>query len=263
MLFHRRRLARLSWTFNKDPRRIELAILFIPVLHLPHFPALFSCVTLVSDVLKCCLTVHKCPVGVVVVRPPTTVDPSGVLGLSHSKTTMADLIAVGLHHRDHFSQGSARRTFGYEAFHWAIVVMPEGNHDRGCRSFDATDTSDIDPTTFRMRNPTMDWWFRVDENFDPALNVKLLGRTVIGRLPEGVSSTELRDFFAKVPLPVKNTHPQQSCVTWAVDAIQALQEQGWVRKFQLDQFKDWAVSYADERMRGPDSSEPSVVFYEV
>lgn len=176
---------------------------------------------------------------------------------------MVQLVAVALYHRDHFSRGNARRIFGYEAYHWAIIVMPQVSQGRDCSAFDATDASEIDPVTFRMRNPTMDWWFRVKENVDPALSAKLLGRIVIGQLPDGMSSAELRDFFGRVRLPGKNTNPQQSCVTWAVDAIRALQRQGWVGEFELDQFKDWALSYADDRMKGRDSREPSVRYYNV
>lgn len=132
--------------------------------------------------------------------------------------------------------------------------------------FEATDASTIDPITFRMKNPTMDWWLRTKEdtdNDDPALGAKLLGRIVIGKLPDGVSSADLRDFFERVPLPVRNMHPQQSCVTWAVGAIRDLQRRGWVEDFELDGFKDLALSYADDRMRGSDSSEPDVKYYGV
>ncbi|KAG8410635.1 hypothetical protein J3459_017017 [Metarhizium acridum] len=180
-----------------------------------------------------------------------------------TETTMAGLVAVALHHRDHFSQGNARRTFGYEAYHWGIIVMPQTSQGRDCHAFDATDASDIDPVTFRLKNPTMDWWFRSQTEVDLELGTKLIGRIVIGHVPDEVSAPELGDFFGKVPLPVKNTHPQQSCVTWVEDAIRNLQEQGWVQKFNIDRFKDWALSYADERMKGADSSEPSVKYYNV
>ncbi|KAM5355126.1 hypothetical protein ACJ41O_001772 [Fusarium nematophilum] len=175
---------------------------------------------------------------------------------------MTRRIAVALHHRDRFSHGNARKTFGHEAYHWAIMAMPEESQGQDCcYSFDATDTSEIDPVTFRMTNPTMDWWFRAKENVDPAVSDKLIGRIVIGELSDEVSNAELRDFFERIPLPVKNTDPQQSCVTWATDAIRALQRRGWVREFEIGQFKDWALSYADERMKGADSREPSVKDY--
>lgn len=172
-------------------------------------------------------------------------------------------VAVALHHRDQFSLGNARKAFGYEAYHWGIMVMPEPGQERDCHSFEATDACEIDPVTFRMNNPTMDWWLRCKEDVDLGIFDKLLGRIVIGQIPDGMSSAELRDFFAKIPLPVKNTNPQQSCVTWAVDAIRALQGQGWSSAFELDQFKDWAMSYADERMKGSDSREPSIKYYGV
>ncbi|KID87956.1 hypothetical protein MAJ_10761, partial [Metarhizium majus ARSEF 297] len=176
---------------------------------------------------------------------------------------MADLVTVALYHRDHFSQGNARRAFGYEAYHWGILIMPQTSQGQDCHVFDATDASDIDPVTFRMKNPTMDWWFRSKTDADPALGTKLIGRIVIGNVPDEVSKTELEGFFGKVPLPVKNTHPQQSCVTWVEDAIRTLQEEGWVREFDIHRFKDWALSYADERMKGEDSAEPPVQYYSV
>ncbi|KAH6877134.1 hypothetical protein B0T10DRAFT_497093 [Thelonectria olida] len=176
---------------------------------------------------------------------------------------MPQQVAVALYHRDRFSHRNARQTFGYEAYHWGIIVVPEISRGQDCHCFEATDTSEIDPVTFRMTNPTMDWWFRVKENVDPSPTDKYLGCIVIGQISDEVSSTALRDFFEKVPLPVKNTNPQQSCMTWAVDAIRALRRQGWAREFDIDQFKDWALSYADERMKGSDSREPSVKYYNV
>ncbi|KAK4153917.1 hypothetical protein C8A00DRAFT_14897, partial [Chaetomidium leptoderma] len=178
-------------------------------------------------------------------------------------TTMARLVTVALYHRGDFSRGHMRGVFGYEAYHWGILVTPEVSQGRDCYSFDATDASEIDPVTFSLRNPTMDWWFRGRDHVDPALSSKLLGRIVIGQVPDEVLNTELRDFFKQVPLPVRNKDPQQSCVTWVVNAIRALQMQGWAGEFELDQFKDWALSYADDRMRGLDSKEPKVAHYSV
>lgn len=174
---------------------------------------------------------------------------------------MTQLVALALHHRDKFSHGRSRRIFGYEAYHWGVIIMPEDSQGRNCHAFDATDASRIDPVTFRMDNPSMDWRFRVKENVDPALSIKLIGRIVIGQIPDGVSSDELRTFFERVELPVKNRDPQQSCVTWAMNAIRALQRQGWARDFDIDQFRDAALSYADERMKREDSSEPSIKYY--
>ncbi|KAF4123845.1 hypothetical protein GMORB2_5561 [Geosmithia morbida] len=178
---------------------------------------------------------------------------------------MAYLITVALYHRDQFSRGDSRRIFGHEAYHWGFVITPpleatsQGPSPSPSldSSFDATDTAEIDPVTFRMNNPTMDWWLRAEERIDSEANPKLLGRVVVGKIPEEDGSmpdaAELRAFFGAVPLPVKNTHPQQSCVTWIMDAIRALQRRGWVEEFDIEQFKDWALRYADERLRGSGS----------
>ncbi|KAI9162892.1 hypothetical protein HJFPF1_04487 [Paramyrothecium foliicola] len=72
----------------------------------------------------------------------------------------------------------------------------------------------------------MEWWFRAKGNGDPALSAKLIGRIVLGQMPDSMSVAQLHDFFEKVPLPVMNTDPQQSCVTWNANAISALQSQG-------------------------------------
>lgn len=185
------------------------------------------------------------------------------------------LVTLALYHRDALSQGNSRRVFGYEAYHWGILLQPaDGTSTESTQnvySFDATDASDIDPVTFRLRNPTMDWWLRAQAN--PAPNPKLLGQLAVGAIPDdsplfakgddGEAQAEeeaLRAFFTQIPLPVKNTHPQQSCVTWAVAAIGRMQAEGWARGFALDALKDAALAYADERMKR-DSAEPTLKYY--
>jgi hypothetical protein len=149
-----------------------------------------------------------------------------------------------------------REVFEYAAYHWSIMIMPKTEASQGQDRyvFDATDASSIDPDTFRLTNPTMDWWFRHrNDDAAPALIPKLLGRIVIGRVPDGMSYDDFVAFFRQIPLPIRNQEPQQNCVTWAVSAVRALQQQGWVQEFDLDQFKDWALSYGDARMKGEDS----------
>jgi hypothetical protein len=130
-------------------------------------------------------------------------------------------------------------------------MPPEGEAGER-RVFDATDASNIDPVTFRLINPAMDWRFRVQQTEDPTLAPKLMGHLIIGEVPKGVSMDELKDFFGAVPLPVKDSNPQENCVTWVIKAIQALQKQGWVPDLDLEELKSSAVAYADERLRaGP------------
>ncbi|CAJ0538851.1 Ff.00g067590.m01.CDS01 [Fusarium sp. VM40] len=178
---------------------------------------------------------------------------------------MVQLVAVALYHRNHFSLGNARQAFGYEAYHWSIMVMPDvaQGDDEVCHLFDATDTSAINPHTFRMNNPKMEWWYRSQIDINPRMNMKLLGRVVFGQIPDDISSAELDEFFHSIPLPVKNTYPQQSSVSWAIDAICAIQKQGWAPAFDLRKFKDFALAYGDERMRGSESEELDVKHFDV
>ncbi|KAI6767715.1 hypothetical protein HG530_005724 [Fusarium avenaceum] len=176
---------------------------------------------------------------------------------------MTRLIALALYHQDSYSQGNSRRIFGYEVYHWGIIIMPERSQGRDCIAFEATDASEIDPVTFRMSNPTMDWYMRMKYPVDPELSGKLIGRIVIGQVPDGISDAQLRALFDKVRVPIKNTDPQQSCVTWAIDAIDLLQKQGWASQFELNGFKDWALYFADERMKKAGSKEPSIAYYRV
>ncbi|KAH6969240.1 hypothetical protein DER45DRAFT_548859 [Fusarium avenaceum] len=176
---------------------------------------------------------------------------------------MSRMITLALYDRGHFSRGNARQIFGYEAYHWGIIIMSEGSQERDCIAFEATDASTIDPVTFRMSNPTMDWFMRMKDESDPEFSTKLLGRIIIGQVPDDVSNSQLEALFRTVPLPVKNTHPQQSCVTWAIDAIRVLQRKGWASQFELNGFKDWALYYADERMKTELSREPEIASYRV
>jgi hypothetical protein len=175
------------------------------------------------------------------------------------------LVAVVLSDRGDFSRGNRRKVFKYEAYHWGIIILPEQpDHDGPvCQTFEATDAAEIDPVTFRLNNPAMVWWFRHRDAVDIETSPQILGCIIVGRVPEAVTDNELRDVFERITLPAKNTEPQQSCVTWAVDAIRDLQARCWIDDFELGQFKDWALGYADERMKGSESREPKLKKYSV
>jgi hypothetical protein len=176
---------------------------------------------------------------------------------------MSKRAIVALYHRDHLSRGHYRRIFGYESYHWGFVITPENSQGQDSDSYEATDATELDPVTFRMNNPSMEWWLRCNESFEPEQNPKLIGRIIIGIVPEHISQDELKAFFKTVPLPVKDTEPQQSCVTWTIDAVKALQQKGWAYSFDIEKFKDWALAYADDRLRGSDAKEPQITVYGV
>jgi hypothetical protein len=106
----------------------------------------------------------------------------------------------------------------------------------------------------------MDWWFRVREDVVddayPGGNDKLVGRIIVGTVPASVSYDDLTVFFGEIPLPIKNQEPQQSCVTWAENALMSMQANGWVSAFDAKAFKDWALDYADARLGEYDTQKP-------
>ncbi|KAF4505958.1 hypothetical protein G6O67_007853 [Ophiocordyceps sinensis] len=42
------------------------------------------------------------------------------------------------------------------AYHWGMIIMPRISQGRDCQVFEATDASEIDPVTLRLKNPAMD-----------------------------------------------------------------------------------------------------------
>ncbi|OAQ98118.1 hypothetical protein LLEC1_06629 [Akanthomyces lecanii] len=153
---------------------------------------------------------------------------------------------------------------------WGVLVVPKQPASapdrkapgRKAHAFEATDASEIDSATFRMTNPSMDWWYRARLHVNAELSLRFLGQLVVGEIPEGDGSPEaLKLFFGKVPLPIKNTDPQQGCVTWSISAVEAMQKEDWVRAFDLEAFKDDALAYADDRIKGEKATEPKLKYY--
>ncbi|KAM3523983.1 hypothetical protein NHJ13051_004786 [Beauveria bassiana] len=181
---------------------------------------------------------------------------------SSRSSSMAQLVTLTLYDRGDLSQGRMRSVFGHKAYHWGVLIVPkEKRPGRVAHAFEATDASVIDPVTFRMTNPSMEWRYNARLGVDPELSHKLLGQLVVGEIPDGAAPKALDTFFAAVPLPVRNTEPQQGCVTWSINALRALQKRGWAWDFDLDVFKDDALAYADDRIKGMDATEPKLKYY--
>ncbi|OBT82452.1 hypothetical protein VE02_08799 [Pseudogymnoascus sp. 03VT05] len=47
---------------------------------------------------------------------------------------------------------------------------------------------------------------------------------MIGKIPNGVEISEIRTRLQSIPVPQENAIPEQNCATWAMSAIQTLQE---------------------------------------
>ncbi|KEY73343.1 hypothetical protein S7711_01457 [Stachybotrys chartarum IBT 7711] len=175
---------------------------------------------------------------------------------------MTRIISVALYSRGGpVAAGGSQKPLGSKTYHWGILVSPEKSTGRDCAAYHATDKSYLDTTTYRMVNPEMKWYFEAKENIDPELSTKLVGHLVIGKVPDKATAADIKALFNSVPLPVKNQNPQQSCKTWIANAILALQKLKWASTFDVKKFMDYAVLYADERMKGTTSKEPKMKVY--
>ncbi|KAL7918251.1 hypothetical protein ACQKWADRAFT_249366 [Trichoderma austrokoningii] len=155
-------------------------------------------------------------------------------------------IAVALYRRDPYSSDPKERQFyGHAAYHWGIlIVLPDGGYD----AYAATDRNEIDWEKGRQENASGDWWFYARRGVDPKRSGKLLGSIIIGTAPSTTKRDDFELFLRQVPLPIKNMHPQQDCVTWIGNAIRKLRDEHYAADFKVGKFLDWALLYADQRL---------------
>lgn len=136
----------------------------------------------------------------------------------------------------------------YEAFHWGILITPKTSSGPDSLAFDVSDAAVPDPVLRLDRNPHRNWMFRPKARVDPVRSGRLIGRVLIGKVPNNITDLQIQSILATVPLPVNGATPRQSCVTWILAALIALQNTGIARKFDVSQFIVWALSYADHAL---------------
>lgn len=178
-------------------------------------------------------------------------------------------VFVSLHHRNALSIRENRQRLHYAAYHWGILISPkspnEDENESNHYAFDVSDNMVQHPTTTAQTqsvglNTDATWHFRAEANANPDDKPRLLGRVMIGKLPNKVSYTDIHSLLEQIPLPQKGTIPEQNCVTWTRAAICTLQEKGLAEKFDLESFMDKALAFADHRLREY-ASTPSRINY--
>ncbi|VUC31696.1 unnamed protein product [Clonostachys rosea] len=166
-------------------------------------------------------------------------------------------VMLALYHRGRLSLGDNRIRLGYRSYHWGIIISPKNARPGHpvCNSYDATDAFVIDPITGQDLNPNLDWFFRAQHDINPSATGQLIGRIIVGKLPNDVTDSEIDALLATVPLPVQDASPSESCVTWALVALSTLQASGFAWSFDIKEFQDWALAYGDQCMKniGADS----------
>ncbi|KAF2789405.1 hypothetical protein K505DRAFT_253434 [Melanomma pulvis-pyrius CBS 109.77] len=162
-------------------------------------------------------------------------------------------VYVSIHHRDELSLGENRVRLGYEAFHWGILITPKSSRGPDSLAFDIFDVAVLDPISRQDTNPNRNWIFRPKTRVDSMRSGRLLGRVLIGKVPNNTTDVQIQSVLATVPVPVNGATPQQSCVTWTLAAVAALQNAGLARQFDVSQFTALANSYADRWLAAPNA----------
>ncbi|KAJ6790085.1 hypothetical protein PWT90_02089 [Aphanocladium album] len=172
--------------------------------------------------------------------------------LSQATAPMPQLVTLAAYNRGNLPQ--ARNGHPDQRYGWRILILPQDARERHSASaFEATTACDVDSATSRLINAAGDWWLRASRHLDPTGDSTLLGQIAVGEVPMAASSDEIGELFSKVALPAE---PQQNSLTWALDAVAAMQTRGWARKFDRNRLRDEAVAYADDRMHGAHAKEP-------
>ena len=127
-------------------------------------------------------------------------------------------VMVTIHHRGRLSLRENRTRLGRSAYHWGILIQPKNPKHHDSNALDVSDGIAVDPVTHRDLNPNLEWNFRAKAD----VSGSLLGRVVIGKVPNKVTNAEIEALLREVPLPAKDT--AQNCVTWTMAAIQVLQK---------------------------------------
>ncbi|PGG99555.1 hypothetical protein AJ79_08492 [Helicocarpus griseus UAMH5409] len=167
--------------------------------------------------------------------------------LKEGRWATSAVFYVTIHYRDEFSLGAHRQLFGHAAYHWGLLFSPKKAKGRTSYTYDVSDAADPHPVTRVDRNPERNWVYRPRDKVDPALSTRLLGRVMIGKIPNNVSYSRIQAILNTVPL-LRNGFQTENCVSWTRDAIGKLQKEGLAERFNIDNFMDDSLQWADERL---------------
>ena len=157
-------------------------------------------------------------------------------------------VIVAIHHRDRFSLGEDRQRLQHGAFHWSILTAPKSSKGADNIAYDVSNGARESPDGSTAPNPNGEWFFRGKGNVDPQRSSHLIGRILIGKIPNDISDAQIKEKLRQVPLPDKAAIPEQNCVSWIWDAIRVLQDANIIGKFDMGRFAEWALTCADTCM---------------
>lgn len=167
-------------------------------------------------------------------------------------------VLVCLQYRDRLSLGENRTRLGFAAFHWSVIIPFSKEYHR----FDVTDGIILN-TAGEDANPSRNWIYRHQVTTTLTDIPRYLGAVRIGRLGSSTTPDVLQQSFETLPLPRADIEPQENCVSWTRGAVGALEDAELIitfKEFQLENFMEYALRHADERIKDP-SSAPEIVDY--
>ncbi|KAF2118750.1 hypothetical protein BDV96DRAFT_642926 [Lophiotrema nucula] len=134
------------------------------------------------------------------------------------------------------SLASTRSRTKPDKFHWGIWVEPKSSNGNGT-SYDLEDSIAFSSVT----NP-FGWRFHIDDH--KSLPPRMLGRVMIGKVPESMNPTDVGSALEVIPLPSDPSSAIPDAVAWIKAAIEELQAAGCAERFSIDAFMDDALGHA-------------------
>ncbi|PHH92131.1 hypothetical protein CDD83_8804 [Cordyceps sp. RAO-2017] len=133
---------------------------------------------------------------------------------------------------------SAEKPLGHEKYHWALLAAPNNARpdEKVWQAFDAANPD------ARKAN---DWELQVKPKVDPKKARSLITRIEVSALRDTISDVDLQNTLREVPLPDSCKNPFDSCVTWALGGLKKLQDKGYIKKFDVDNFSQVAFDFAN------------------
>ncbi|KAE8148038.1 hypothetical protein BDV25DRAFT_159097 [Aspergillus avenaceus] len=100
-------------------------------------------------------------------------------------------VMVTINHRDRLSLREHRAQLGFAAYHWGILIQPKNTKGSDSSTYDVSDAAMPDPHTRVDHNPNRDWIFRPKHRVNAELSGRLLGRVMVGKVPNNVPDAHI------------------------------------------------------------------------
>ncbi|KAF2178978.1 hypothetical protein K469DRAFT_597445 [Zopfia rhizophila CBS 207.26] len=123
-----------------------------------------------------------------------------------------------------------------DKYHWGIWVEAKNSSGAGT-SYDLEDSVAYSSVT----NP-FGWRFHIDDHKAPP--PRMLGRIMIGKMPEGMSGANIAGILKEVPLPSDPGSVIGDVVAWIKATIEELQDAGCAERFSIEAFMSDALGFA-------------------